>query len=199
MNKQPEQTSRTRQSLIDAFWDMALDKGMDKVTISAITKRAGLNRGTFYSYFSDMPDLVAQAEDDIIHDLQRQAWSAIADGALLNFDMVSSMICSIFELHGDKFFLLIGQNGDPNFRAVVQSEATKVFREVLAPIRNTENGEYIMAYLTSAAIGALSYWHERGRKAELTELLGVIFGMATGGITGVMDISLEDISHEFDK
>lgn len=193
MKKQPEQTTKTRQSLIDAFWELALEAGLDKVTISAITKQAGLNRGTFYAYFSDMPDLIAQAEDDIIHDLQRRVRTLIAEGALENFDLVSAMVCSIFELHSDKFFMLIGQNGDPNFRAVVQSEATKMFREIFAPIRKTENGDYLMAYLTSAAMGTLSYWHERGRKIELTKLLEVILGMATTGLTMVMDISLEDI------
>lgn len=40
--------------MIDAFWNLAAEQSLDKVTVSAIAKRAGVNRGTFYVYFSDV-------------------------------------------------------------------------------------------------------------------------------------------------
>ena len=52
MKKQPIQTAKTRQTMIDAFWELAAIQGIDKVTISGITKKAGLNRSTFYVYFT---------------------------------------------------------------------------------------------------------------------------------------------------
>ena len=69
MKKQPEKTARTKQNMIDVFWKLAEEKGFDKVTASALAKEAGVNRATFYSYFTDMDDLVFQAEEQILTDM----------------------------------------------------------------------------------------------------------------------------------
>lgn len=63
--------------MIDAFWDIAYRKGIENVTISEIAKKAGFNRGTFYVYFADMPELLAQAEEDIIKHLQNRLETVI--------------------------------------------------------------------------------------------------------------------------
>lgn len=47
--------------LIDAFWTCLEDHRLTDITISAITKSAELNRGTFYYHFRDIDDLTARA------------------------------------------------------------------------------------------------------------------------------------------
>lgn len=47
--------------LIDAFWACLEDHRLTDTTISAITKSAELNRGTFYYHFRDIDDLTARA------------------------------------------------------------------------------------------------------------------------------------------
>lgn len=47
--------------LIDAFWACLEDHRLTDITISAITKSAELNRGTFYYHFRDIDDLTARA------------------------------------------------------------------------------------------------------------------------------------------
>ena len=47
--------------LIDAFWACLEDHRLADITISAITKSAELNRGTFYYHFRDIDDLTARA------------------------------------------------------------------------------------------------------------------------------------------
>lgn len=186
MKKQPEQTAKTRQSMIDAFWELAAKDGIDKVSISAITKKSALNRGTFYVYFADMPDLIAQAEDDIIHDLQGRMKAAIEEGGLNHSEVVSQRMVDVFALYDDKLFLLIGKNGDPNFRAVIIDEASKMFSEVFKPLCNVQNSEYIMAYIISGVMGLLSDWHEKGKKISIAELGVIVHTMVTKGILGVI-------------
>lgn len=188
MNKQPEQTAKTRQSIINAFWELAEENGLDKVTVSAVTKKANLNRGTFYTYFADMPDLIAQAEDEIIHDYQSWAMNMLSKGAFGNTVIVSAHVSEIFSRYDNKFFMLIGKNGDPNFRAVLQNEATKMYRKVFADYTDTVNGEYYTAYITSAAIGTLSYWHDHGRQLPIEELAKIISGLATKGLAGTIEL-----------
>ena len=187
MKKQPIQTAKTRQTMIDAFWELAAIQGIDKVTISGITKKAGLNRSTFYVYFTDITDLLIQAENDIITDLQERMRTAIIEGGFDNFEIISKKMVDVFALYDDKLFMLIGKNGDPNFRAIVIDAATKMFREVFKPLENAQNSEYITAYLTSAFMGALSYWHESEKRISIMELAKILHSLATKGLNGVID------------
>lgn len=194
MNKQPQQTAKTRQSLIDAFWELAFSQGVRKVTVSAITKKAGVNRGTFYVYFVDIPELLTLIENDLIHDLQKRLISTPVNGGAADFNEISGTLIDIFSIYDDKFFLLIGENGDPNFRKRIQEEATKKFKEVFQPILHTEQGEYIVAYLTSALLGLLTYWHATGRKISVTELGSILYGLATTGVLGLTSTRMDALA-----
>ncbi|MBA2396927.1 MAG: TetR/AcrR family transcriptional regulator [Ktedonobacteraceae bacterium] len=44
---------RTRQLLLQAFSDLYSEKGFHAMTVQDITKRARVNRGTFYTHFED--------------------------------------------------------------------------------------------------------------------------------------------------
>lgn len=110
----------------------------------------------------------------------------LSKGAFGNTDVVSAHINEIFSRYDNKFFMLIGKNGDPNFRAVLQNEATKMYRKVFAAYSDTENGEYYTAYITSAAIGTLSYWHDHGRPIPIESLAKIISGLATKGLAGTI-------------
>ena len=51
--------AQNEQDFEDAY-NYYQEKGLDKVTASALAKEAGINRATFYAYFTDMDDLIFQ-------------------------------------------------------------------------------------------------------------------------------------------
>ncbi len=51
---------RTRQALEQAFEDLLLEKGFEAISVQDITRRAGLNRATFYAHFPDKYALLDQ-------------------------------------------------------------------------------------------------------------------------------------------
>src|SRR5262245_39593854 len=55
---------RTRKLLIEAFVSLQAEKGFDDITIQDITRRATVNRATFYAHFPDKYALL----DDIIRE-----------------------------------------------------------------------------------------------------------------------------------
>lgn len=50
--------TQTKQSLINAFFNLASIKDFEKITIADITKGAQVNRATFYAHFNDKYDLI---------------------------------------------------------------------------------------------------------------------------------------------
>ena len=62
---------RTRRALRRALADEILATGdLSRVTVTAVTERAGVTRRTFYSHFKDIPDLVNQIEGETLAELE---------------------------------------------------------------------------------------------------------------------------------
>lgn len=184
MKKQPEKTALTRQIIIDSFWELASKQGIDKVSVSAITKKANLNRGTFYVYFTDINDLIGQAEDEIIADLRERLEASICDGGFESYAVASEKMIDVFTRYNEKLFLLIGENGDPYFMARVREIAADVFSEILKSSAENPYSDYVIAYATSVFTGLLTHWHNCGRKIGIDELTALTHGLITKGVRG---------------
>ena len=189
MKKQPEKTAQTKQSMIDAFWVIAKKRGLNNVTISEITKYADLNRGTFYVYFSDMNDLLAQAEDEIFEDLRSKVWTISEGKNFADFQAVSAKVIEVFGRYDDKLFLLLGKDGDPQFLDHVRKEASTIFNAVMKQEEENPYQDYIIAYVTSAFTGLLQFWHETGKEISIAELSGLAHGMTLHGMLGLKEQS----------
>lgn len=62
---------RTRRALRQALADEIDATGdLTRVTVTAVTERAGVTRRTFYSHFRDIPDLVNQIEAETLAELR---------------------------------------------------------------------------------------------------------------------------------
>ena len=57
MGKAELNKQNKRASLLQAAFDLFVDKGFHQTTISEISKKSGLAKGTFYLYFRDKYDL----------------------------------------------------------------------------------------------------------------------------------------------
>lgn len=197
MKKQPEKTAQTKQALVDAFWETAIRRGIQNVTINEVAKRAGFNRGTFYVYFTDINDLLYQAEDEIIQDVRHQ-FSTIGqierDSTKRILQTVSSKIIELFGQYDEKIFLLLGKNGDPYYVDRIREEMTALFTNILMPQTNIPHMEYIAALATSAFTGLLLYWHENGRKISVAELDQIAYRTMLFGISGIMS----DLQYHYD-
>lgn len=66
MNKQPQRTAATRNTLISTFLSLNEQMPMEKITISELTRTAGYNRSTFYQYFNDTYHLLSCMEDEFL-------------------------------------------------------------------------------------------------------------------------------------
>ena len=58
--------ARTRQSLQEALFDLARERGLDEISVADIAERAGVNRSTFYQHYSDKDTLLADAIDAVV-------------------------------------------------------------------------------------------------------------------------------------
>ena len=56
---------RTKKLLRNSLFSLIGEKPADKITVKDLTLRAGVNRSTFYCYFSDIPDMLEKLQDEV--------------------------------------------------------------------------------------------------------------------------------------
>ena len=66
----------TKKAIMDCFLNMLKRKNIDRVTVTDICEECGINRNTFYYYFSDIYDvldsvLIEETEKNIDNAIQR--------------------------------------------------------------------------------------------------------------------------------
>lgn len=49
---------RSRKLIKTALADLLQEKPLDKITVTDVVNRAGINRGTFYAHYADIPDVI---------------------------------------------------------------------------------------------------------------------------------------------
>jgi len=74
-----------RQQLLTAAMTLFADRGGD-VTVSEITRAAGVSKGTFYVYFDSKTELIAELREVVIADHRLQMEKAIADNSPLGIN-----------------------------------------------------------------------------------------------------------------
>lgn len=184
MKKQPEMTEKTRRRIIDAFWTLAQkERGMSKLTVGHIIKEAGMNRSTFYEYFSSLPDLLDQAENDMIGMIQDELISLLENEE--QHSVIAMASSSLFSHWGDRVFLLIGKDGDINFIYKFRNEMIRMAPLIYPSLAGKENLDMIVAFICSAYVGALTYWNEQGRKENIHDLTKELQTLVSVGIEGL--------------
>lgn len=66
MEVQKRQT-QTKESLKIALIQLLQTKDFEAITVSDISRTAGVNRGTFYLHYVDKFDMMKQLEEEILH------------------------------------------------------------------------------------------------------------------------------------
>ena len=61
---------RTERAILDAFLDELSEKPLASITVSAVAKRAGISRSTFYAHFSNVRDVFDRALGDFVRNIR---------------------------------------------------------------------------------------------------------------------------------
>lgn len=60
---------KTKAALKEAFLELRRSKPIEKITVTELSKLAGINKATFYLHYSDIYSLADEMEDEVIDDI----------------------------------------------------------------------------------------------------------------------------------
>lgn len=179
MKKQPQITEQTRGNLTQAFWELYLDRPIEKITVREITERAGYNRATFYLYFRDVYDLFEQLEGEILSQVRALVDNRLLAGDTLDFTNHMGFIVGLAQRFDGYMPRLIA--GDPSFGDRLKEIIAPLLDRFIirdAGLSETEQAVVREFYL-SGLLGAITTWMASSDGMPISRLIELIVGVVS--------------------
>lgn len=165
---------RSQMALREALAaEIAACEDISRVSVAALTERAGLTRRTFYSHYKDIPDFIEQVEDSLLAEV-RVLVCAIAEATLpelyANIEHLEPAPGSVELLryiadNRELIGALIGPGGDQAFiRKVIDMACAAVSDRMQTGIFPGALGaffDYYLASVVASEVGVVQRWFER--------------------------------------
>ncbi|MFC4120908.1 TetR/AcrR family transcriptional regulator [Nonomuraea zeae] len=167
MNPDDPRAQRTRARLKAAVLDLAAQQEVATITVSALAKRAEVNRATVYLHYPDLDALVTDAMEDAVAAVARAAALCPLDAPP---DRAPGPLGELFghvAANATLYERMLGPNGSARFAARMRErltgELTRRFHEGRRPGGREEVPMDVhAAYLAGALVGVIAHWVAAG-------------------------------------
>ena len=149
------------EAILGAFFKLVKEKKPDRITVSDITKTAGIARSTFYNHYQDIPSLISAVEDKTIRDV----FSMMENFQPKNDrDICSSYFLTLCRYTMENPFLS-GLLSTPHGNDLFEKMLTMLHHYVTETTSNsrparhtTEEVSYVITCAIGSTIGVLHKW-----------------------------------------
>ncbi|MFN1921249.1 TetR/AcrR family transcriptional regulator [Clostridioides difficile] len=170
-------TIRTKKMIRSALAELIDEKGFNNISVTDLTQRADINRGTFYLHYVDKYDLLERIENEIIQEIEEET-KHLDSSNMMEIDTSSEplpFMVKLFEYFRKNSVIIksiLGPKGDPTFeRKIKKFIETNLFEKQKLINFNIDEAiiseEYFIQYILSADLGVIQYWLEKNMKESL--------------------------------
>ncbi len=175
---------RTDKLLLEALIELTVQKGFAAVTVSDLTKYAGINRATFYRHYEDKFDLLNHYAETVYGLLDSMPDAEAPLPADNPAQAVIPGLVVIFEhirANARFYQVMLGPNGDPAFADKIRQYIKKrIWRSLPAELRKDSSAvDLYLSYSSSASIGAVLWWLDHDMPCSAEEMAAISYQVST--------------------
>lgn len=159
------------QVIRQALFELLEVKSLDEITVVDICTKADVNRGTFYKYYRDVPDLYDKTEDSLVEKIY--ALTEKPDNTDFQNHFFFKEILNI--LANNKEFTYIAQNKD--FSEHLAKKLLTFFIPYLqqmlhfkCPNVDNQTADLLIEYVLGGCIRVVSYWLKNGMQISIEDI-----------------------------
>ncbi|WP_196246228.1 TetR/AcrR family transcriptional regulator [Lacticaseibacillus zhaodongensis] len=178
----------TEARIKTAFLELLKTKTFEKISVSDISKAAGINRGTFYLHYVDKYALREHYEDELIDQVKRfyqedfqetMVYQSVKANGVFTYPVVKDivdLVAAEFEL----FKALLGPTGDPHF----ELQLKQMLRAAIAVRIDHIKGQLTMAkyipedyaweLIISGLFSIIKVWMQTSQADKAPEVCAII-------------------------
>ena len=177
---------RTKARLRQALAQLLLEKDLSSITVRELTDLADVNRGTFYTHYRDLYDMLEQMEQEMFQELEDMLDSYASD--ILQQD-ITPILRDVFRFVGrnkDLCQVFLARQAVDRFsqrlNTLIYHKCLAEWRELYQRYPNLsgladrpEEGNYALEFAVAGAVGLIRAWLERGAQEspeEMAQLTG---------------------------
>ena len=186
-----ERVIKTKKLIKTALSELIQEKGFDHVSITDLTQRANINRGTFYLHYQDKYDLLEKFENEVLDDINTNAENfikSIKDIDFLGEDFsneIKPFINKVFTYIKENYIIMkviLGPKSDMRFQNKIKKALNILLTEKgwdnYFDSQNTfVSKNYFISYLLSAHIGVIRQWIDSGMNESAENMAEMISKM----------------------
>lgn len=186
-----ERVIKTKKLIKTALSELIQEKGFDHVSITDLTQRANINRGTFYLHYQDKYDLLEKFENEVLDDINTNAENfikSIKDIDFLGEDFsneIKPFINKVFTYIKENYIIMkviLGPKSDMRFQNKIKKALNILLTEKgwdnYFYSQNTfVSKNYFISYLVSAHIGVIRQWIDSGMNESAENMAEMISKM----------------------
>lgn len=177
-----ELTEISRQKIIDAFWDIVFESGLNSANVRTVMARAGMNRSTFYEHFDSIQDLMEKVSEDILAFIREEGKKIIEDEVIANPPDFEEFITKFFYKFSRKVIFLIGSGAVPEFLPKLRDTLKPPVFEIYKIECPKEDEPLIMSFIMSALMGASYNLFDVSPDTDLSAMFRKAYGLIFNGI-----------------
>ncbi|MCI8299810.1 MAG: TetR family transcriptional regulator [Lachnospiraceae bacterium] len=182
------QKERIDALLAESFKELACRQPIEKITIKAVTDRAGVIRPTFYNHFQDKYELLEWIiRTQILEPTRPLIHAGMVDEALM-------LIFTSVKADGEFYGRAVKLEGQNSFEEICKSCIEDILLEVIAQKSQTGKGgqfwltpEYIAKYYAQSMSFVVVNWIKSGMTVEPREITDIYNYMITRSMTEVIE------------
>ncbi|WP_108494462.1 TetR/AcrR family transcriptional regulator [Promicromonospora sp. AC04] len=190
---------RSRSALEAALWELIADRDLHQVSVSDITKRAGVNRSTFYEHYDDVDDLAAAA-CTVVFDELVAATPMFGPDVLPHGEIVQNPLTQLFghvAEHADLYRTLLGPDGSAKVinhllqRIAIAAHANRELSQAGPPTHAYDPADIPLdpeaAFIAGAMLGTVGDWLRHGCPGTPEQMAAVVWPRLLGAamVTGL--------------
>lgn len=152
----------THQRILDHLFELGQEKGLTKVKVTDITKGLGINRGTFYLHFLDIPDAMEKLEMHLLKPLLTMYGDWQKEHSLgVNKEeemLLYLSLCQCIEDDFDVWQFLFSEKGDPRFEQLIRRSISPLVATKLQTKETTSQLSFIHTLIVDNLISIFRHW-----------------------------------------
>lgn len=174
MNHKMNLDRRSKYSIMvirQALFELLETKDLDEITVVDICRKADVNRGTFYKYYRDVPDLYDKTEDSLVEELHALA----PQTEVIDFLNSSFFYDILNTLANNQEYTYIARNRSfserlaqklltfyvPHLQHIIQTNC---------PDMSAQSSKLLLEYILGGCIQVISYWLKDGMQISIDDI-----------------------------
>lgn len=170
---------RTRDRLVAAYRELAMDRGHDGITVSALVDRAGVNRTSFYAHFAGTDELAVEALTDFFSVLASADATGRRSGERSASDVSEESLAEVAKFVFDRRSVYAALLRRPDgFARVVEDAFAESALRTLGAGTHDGDPEVTARFIAAGVMGVIGWWladdHGWGPERLAEELTRII-------------------------